>query len=129
MGKRLTKRTAEGISVKENYGENAPENIYRCFGEEASPDYSNCDEGYCAMEKLARYEDLEESGHMVILPISVGENYYTVERGETGKKYVREWTAKTEEFCMNAAFVLGKTIFLTKKEAKNAAEKIEWAGP
>ena len=57
---RLTERTSDGILVKEDYGEDVLKTLYSCYGAEPNPHYSNCEEGYCAMEKLAEYEDLEE---------------------------------------------------------------------
>lgn len=57
---RLTERTADGIIVKEGYGEDALRTLYRCFGTEPMPNCANCDEGYCAVEKLADYEDLQD---------------------------------------------------------------------
>ena len=57
---RLTERTADGILVKEGYGEEALRTLYQRHGAEPMPHYENCDEGYCAMERLAGYEDLEE---------------------------------------------------------------------
>lgn len=57
---RLTERTSDGILVKEDYGEEVLKTLYQCYGAESMPHYANCDEGYCAMEKLAEYEDLEE---------------------------------------------------------------------
>ncbi len=59
---RLTERTAVGILVKEDYGENALRTLYSCYGGKPNPHYTNCEEGYCAMEKLAAYEDAEEQG-------------------------------------------------------------------
>ena len=59
---RLTKRTATGVLVKEDYGEKALKTLYSCNGEKPNPHYTNCDEGYCAMEKLVAYEDAEEQG-------------------------------------------------------------------
>ncbi len=54
---RLTERTSDGILVKEDYGEDVLKTLYQCYGAEPMPHYANCDEGYCAMEKLAEYED------------------------------------------------------------------------
>ena len=59
---RLTERTADGILVKENYEKETLKTLYLCYGEKPNPHYTNCEEGYCAMEKLADYEDLEEQG-------------------------------------------------------------------
>lgn len=55
---RLTERTAIGVLVKEDYGEKALKTLYSCNGGTPDPHYTNCDEGYCAMEKLAAYEDV-----------------------------------------------------------------------
>lgn len=57
---RLTQRVKEGILVKESHGENSIKTLYQCFGDNPNENYSNCEEGYCAMEKLADYEDAEE---------------------------------------------------------------------
>ena len=59
---RLTERTADGILVKENYEKESLKTLYSCYGENPNSYYSNCEEGYCAMEKLADYEDAEERG-------------------------------------------------------------------
>ena len=59
---RLTERTAVGILVKENYEKESLKTLYSCYGEKPNPHYTNCEEGYCAMEKLADYEDAEEHG-------------------------------------------------------------------
>lgn len=55
---RLTERTADGILVKEDFGEDVLRTLYQCYGAEPMLHYANCEEGYCAMEKLAEYEDL-----------------------------------------------------------------------
>lgn len=65
---RLTERTAVGILVKENYEKKSLKTLYSCYGEKPNSYYSNCEEGYCAMEKLADYEDAEEQGRLFKLP-------------------------------------------------------------
>ena len=65
---RLTERTADGILVKEDYGKEVLKTLYSCYGEKPNSYYSNCEEGYCAMEKLADYEDAEEQGRLIKLP-------------------------------------------------------------
>ena len=59
---RLTERTTDGILVKEDYGKEVLKTLYSCYGGKPNPHYTNCEEGYCAMEKLATYEDAEEQG-------------------------------------------------------------------
>lgn len=76
---RLTERTADGILVKENYEKETLKNLYSFYGENPNPHYTNCEEGYCAMEKLADYEDAEEQGRLIKLPCKVGDTYYSIE--------------------------------------------------
>lgn len=73
---RLTERTADGILVKENYEKKSLKTLYSCYGEKPNSYHSNCEEGYCAMEKLADYEDLEEQGRMIIFPCNKGDKLY-----------------------------------------------------
>ena len=65
---RLTERTADGILVKENYEKESLKTLYSCYGEKPNSHYSNCEEGYCAIEKLADYEDTDEQGRIIKLP-------------------------------------------------------------
>lgn len=67
---RLTERTADGILVKENYEKESLKTLYSCYGEKPNSYYSNCEEGYCAMEKLADYEDAEGQGRMIIFHVT-----------------------------------------------------------
>lgn len=75
---RLTERTADGILVKENHGENGLRTFYQCFEEKPNDKYTNCDEGYCAIEKLAAYEDAEEQGLLLRLPCGIGSDVYMI---------------------------------------------------
>lgn len=52
---RLTERTADGILVKENYEKESLKTLYSCYGEKPNSYYSNCEEGYCAMEEVQKY--------------------------------------------------------------------------
>ena len=79
---RLTQRTADGILVKENYEKESLKTLYSCYGEKPNPHYTNCEEGYCAMEKLADYEDAEEQGRYVKLPCKVGDTVYLIKNSE-----------------------------------------------
>lgn len=76
---RLTERTAIGVLVKEDYGGKVLKTLYSCNGGKPNPHYTNCDEGYCAMEKLAAYEDGEEQGMILLLPISKDTPVYSIE--------------------------------------------------
>lgn len=76
---RLTERTTDGILVKENHVENGLRTFYQCFGEKPNDKYTNCDGGYCAIEKLAAYEDAEGQGLLLRLPISEDTPVYSIE--------------------------------------------------
>lgn len=116
---RLTERTTEGILVKEEYGEEVLKTLYQCFGAEAMPHYENCEEGYCAMERLADYEDTdlepekikelsdmflekceevnrlnaELAEYKKLLPCNIGDMVYVVEEWlDSGETKVIEYT-------------------------------------
>ncbi len=137
---RLTERTADGILVKEDYGEDVLKTLYQCYGAEPMPHYANCDEGYCAMEKLAEYEDLEEQGKLLKLPCAVGDTVYT-DRAMYGwyfQKKDRPYKATVVyigingldnyiNVCFGNGHMLrfefsdiGKTVFLIREEAAAA---------
>lgn len=144
---RLTERTAIGILVKENYEKKSLKTLYSCYGEKPNSYYSNCEEGYCAMEKLADYEDLEEQGRLIKLPCKVGDTVHVVTspfnvfddieydenmKDEVYESYVSSITfyecgeqyriyAKATNHFIGAYFRecdFGKTVFLTKSEAE-----------
>lgn len=75
---RLTKRTEDGILAKEDYGEEVLKTLYSCYGGKPNPHYTNCEEGYCAIEKLAEYEDAEEQGLLLRLPCGIGADVYSI---------------------------------------------------
>lgn len=79
---RLTERTTDGILVKENHSENGLRTFYQCFGGKPNANYSNCEEGYCAMEKLAAYEDAEEQCRILPAPLD-GVERFTLDGGKT----------------------------------------------
>lgn len=133
---RLTERTAVGILVKENYEKESLKTLYSCYGEKPNSYYSNCEEGYCAMEKLADYEDAEEQGRLVILPCKIGDTLYEVSyenREFVIKEHiVKEFIYRTyrfpriEIYCENEnGFLvcnnigkLDECLFLTQAEAE-----------
>ena len=141
---RLTEKTKDGIVVKEDYGENVLKTLYPCYGQRPTEHYSNCTEGYCAVEKLMEYEDMEEDGTLIQLPCRIGQTVYEIQ--ELRKKIQSfkiigihiglnndiffEWKLATE----NGSYQnlkgfklseLGKNIFLTREEAEKILKKIE----
>ena len=135
---RLTERTAVGILVKEDYGKEVLKTLCSCYGEKPNPHYSNCEEGYCAMEKLADYEDAEEQGRLVILPCKVGDKIFLDFAGfgkDVDKFTVKDFhldcfkDGETTLFCDYESndktlsgqidvMEFGKTVFLTQAEAE-----------
>lgn len=75
-------------------------------------------ESTACIDKLAEYEDLEEQGKLMKLPVAVGDTYYRIENDGANPPYIREWKARTIEFCVNVRDSIGKTVFLTKEEAE-----------
>lgn len=144
---RLTERTTDGFLVKENHGENGLRTFYQCFEEKPNDKYTNCDGGYCAIEKLAAYEDSEEQGLLLRLPCKVGDKIFldfagfgkdidkfTVkdfhldcfEDGETILYCDYESNDKTLSGQIDV-MEFGKTVFLTKEEAKAKLAEMEGA--
>lgn len=137
---RLTEKTDKGIWVKESHGENVIKTLYQCYGAEPLPDYSNCDEGYLAMEKLLEYESAEEDGRLVVLPCVVGDILHKLTRD-----FISEYRVVFIEIstCGNLFFhtklikgindtgeifsedMIGKTIFLTKEAAEKALKETQ----
>ena len=150
---RLTERTAIGVLVKEDYGEKALKTLYSCNGGKPNPHYTNCDEGYCAMEKLTAYEDAEEQGLLLRLPCKVGDTVWVVtspfnvfddiEYDENMKDEVYEAYVSSVSFYKSGEqyriyakatnhFIgvyfrecdFGKIVFLTKEEAEAKLKEI-----
>ena len=138
---RLTERTADGILVKEDYGKEVLKTLYSGYGEKPNPHYTNCEEGYCAMEKLADYEDAEEQGRLIKFPCKVGDTVwdnefgrpcaYTITAfsfGECEEYICKPVTTKEVVFYYEnssgsitgsfAESAIGKSVFLNKSEAE-----------
>lgn len=101
---------------------------------------------YPAIEKLATYEDLEEQGLLVRLPVATGTNVYVVgsfldciydyEHCEATQKwkceeYVQCEYEKKKYYVKEINFTsimknsIGKSIFLTREEAEKKLEEIQ----
>jgi hypothetical protein len=140
---RLTERTADGILVKENHVENGLRTFYQCFGEKPNDNYSNCEEGYCAMEELAAYEDAEEQGLLLRLPCKeayskIGyEMYIICDRDIKKSEHLGLFVYPNGKMIimgdknMNYADIevdeIGKTVFFTREEAESKLSEMEGA--
>nr|DAW49928.1 MAG TPA: hypothetical protein [Caudoviricetes sp.] len=128
---RLTERTADGILVKENHVENGLRTFYQCFEEKPNDKYTNCDGGYCAIEKLSAYEDAEEQGLLIRLPCKVGSNIYRITDDGVDVAVCREIRVADEEMYIESVTLcdwisfdeIGKTVFLTEAEAEAVPRK------
>lgn len=93
-----------------------------------------------AVDKLADYEDAEEQGLLLRLPCKVGDTVYTVssymeccreeckwveEECDECCDYQRVYFVKETKFQIQMIAVFGKTVFLTKEEAKQALAKMK----
>lgn len=76
-------------------------------------------------EKLKSYEDAEEQGLLLRLPCKVGDKVYVIVGKNISEQKIQRVTIDSEwkiEFCTRkrgfALFDIGKTVFLTREEAK-----------
>lgn len=87
------------------------------------------------IDKLARYEDAEEQGRLIVLPCKVGDTIYRVsrERDEVWEWEIIEIRILSGIFCDPISFVddsdneffqpdIGNTVFLSREEAEKALE-------
>lgn len=80
----------KGISAKEYPCENSMQTIYQKYGDQ--DDYSDCDEGYYAMETLKGYEDKLENGRMMEVPCIKGDILYLIVDGKPkAVKVIMTW--------------------------------------
>ena len=101
---RLTERTGEGQAIPRM-------------------DLKNNGHQRC-MERLAEYEDLEEQGKLLRLPCKIGGTVYVImnQRDNFSDALYKIVTAAF--FRYNMIKDVGKTVFLTKKEAEEALESM-----
>lgn len=82
-------------------------------------------------EKLAKYENLEERGRFLKIPVAVGETVYVINRNDYGV-FVDEGevleVSNQRIWAGDACFDysdIGKTVFLTEKDAEAALKTEE----
>ena len=116
---RLTEKVGNTNCVK-GCGSNCKYGFQHCRTE----DWENCKTIDDVIDKLAKYEDLEEQGRLVILPCKVGDMLYRLVPN-LYREYVE---IKIAQFVINkngiyfttdkgvswSADKIGKTVFLTK---------------
>ena len=98
---------------------------------ENSYDYKNL-----LIEKLGKYEDLEEQGRLIKLPCKIGTKVYditwwddieekVVVKGKAYYRIVRKHKVTKIPFTYSDIDDFGKTVFLTKSEAEQKLNEME----
>lgn len=101
---------------------------------------------YPAIEKLATYEDLEEQGLLMRLPVATGTTVYTLAStfdcvyGYNDCKATQKWKCEEDiqceyekksyyvkeiDFCSIMTHSIGESIFLTREEAEKKLEELK----
>ena len=136
---RLTKRGISGITYN-----NSPGFMCSCYCDNCSKGTKNCDRLKAMVNRLAKFEDLEEQGLLVRLPCKVGDTVYRVNAGAKqpiipmtvseihflcykneravrfdaiGKKDMGESCYRLED--------IGRIVFLTREEAEKKLEEMK----
>lgn len=85
----------------------------------------------CDLERLEKLAEADKDGRVVVLPCKVGDTLFRVFAGEilehkvSNMRYLAiqgRWDIDTTPFCSYVESSIGKTIFLTREEAKAALE-------
>lgn len=85
----------------------------------------------CDLDRLEKLAEADRDGRVVVLPCKVGDTLFRVFAGEILEHKVRNmrylaiqgrWDIDTTPFCSYVESSIGKTIFLTREEAKAALE-------
>lgn len=118
---RLTKREISGITYN-----NSPGFICSCYCDNCSKGTGDCDRLKAMVNRLAKFEDLEEQGLLVRLPCKVGDMVYKLWYYD-GKPYkIQQHVIRTlSELCgIMEAKKLGKSVFITREEAEKKLEEL-----
>lgn len=139
---RLTKREISGITYN-----NSPGFICSCYCDNCSKGTGDCDRLKAMVNRLAKFEDLEEQGLLVRLPANNKEIYIISSRwtvcSECGSRFDEyscsgceyECDSKKEYYVYPTylssinvnTYVdrFGKTVFLTREEAEKKLEEMK----
>jgi hypothetical protein len=88
----------------------------------------------CDLDRLEELAEADKDGRVVVLPCKVGDKLYRVFYGEIfehrvgSMKYFAiqgKWDIETYPFCPCVESSIGKTICLTREEAKKALEAMK----
>ena len=96
--------------------------------------YEDIAELFGGIDRLRELAEADKDGRMVVQPCKVGDKLYRVFAGEIfehrvgSMKYFAiqgRWDIETYPFCPCVESSIGKTIFLTHKEAEKALQEME----
>lgn len=79
------------------------------------------------VKRLGEYEDLEEQGLLLKLPLTKEDAFWEINRGTTPPSYYKRY-AHSYQHCVYVLERLGKTCFLTEAEAEKALAEMEKQG-
>ena len=88
----------------------------------------------CDLDRLEKLAEADKDGRLEVLPCKVGDTLFRVFAGEILEHKVRNmrylaiqerWDIDTTPFCSYVESSIGKTIFLTREEAKRALEAMK----
>ena len=138
---RLTKREISGITYN-----NSPGFMCSCYCDNCSKGTEDCDRLKAMVNRLAKFEDLEEQGLLVRLPCKVGTKVYAISSfldciyNYEHCKATQEWKCEEDiqceyekrlyyvkeiKFCLTLKSAIGKTVFLTREEAEKKLEEMK----
>lgn len=129
---RLTKREISGITYN-----NSPGFICSCYCDNCSKGTGDCDRLKAMVNRLAKFEDLEEQDLLVRLPCKVGDVLYCIDNGIVETLIVNSFRIynfnRVEIDFENAsgfalctfAGELDEGYFLTREEAEKKLEELE----
>ena len=125
---RLTYRGSETMTEEDGWIRPSPEEgtVYSCYSTRK------------IIERRAEYEDLEEQGLLLRLPVKVGDTVYTIRYGEENDFVVVETKIIEIRQNVNGIFFeplisrkaykindFGKEVFLTRAEAEQKLKEME----
>ena len=99
--------------------------------------YEDIAELCSGFDRLRELAEADKAGRIIILPCKVGDKLYRVFAGEIfehrvgNMKYFAiqgRWDIETYPFCPCVESSIGKTIFLSHKEAEKALQEMEGKG-
>ena len=130
---RLTKRGISGITYN-----NSPGLMCGCYCDNCSKGTGDCDRLKAMVNRLAKFEDLEEQGLLVRLPCKVGDILFRINKGARNpiiKMKVSQITMISKLYNIKAIQedygevffsddVIGIKVFTTSEEAEKKLEEL-----